>query len=126
MQLVEIAAALGLEHSEPLVIHAVSIDSRKVNPGDLFIALKGERFDGHDFVNQAIEKGAAAILCEHLLPNVTIPQLVVKDSIAALAIIAKLHRQAHFIPTIALTGSNGKTTVKEMISAILPQPLSCL
>lgn len=103
-------------------IKGVCIDSRLVEPGHLFIAIKGDRFDGHDFVNEVESKGAIAVVVDHLIEDVHIPQLLVPDTIDALAKIATAHRQTLHCPVIALTGSNGKTTVKEMIASILPLP----
>lgn len=123
MNLNTISQQLGLEHTSTLPITGVSIDSRKIEPGMLFVALRGEQFDGHDFVEAAIARGAVAIVCERRIDNVgNTPQLVVPDTLQALARIATLHRQHVTCPVIALTGSNGKTSVKEMIAAILPQP----
>lgn len=123
MNLDWIAQTLGCETiSTAQEITEISIDSRKISPGSLFAALKGEQFDGHTFMQEAQQKGAAAILCEHKDSAVTIPQLVVKDTLQALTKLASTHRQHIHCPIIALTGSNGKTSVKEMIASILPQP----
>jgi len=123
MNLNSIAQQLGLKHTAPLPITGVSIDSRHIKPGMLFVALRGEQFDGHNFITAAVANGAAAILCERPQDNLdNIPQLIVADSLLALAAIASAHRKTLSCPVIALTGSNGKTTVKDMISAILPQP----
>lgn len=100
----------------------VCIDSRALTPGSLFIALRGERFDGHDFIADAVANGARAIVCERDCGVLSIPQFLVKDSLDALAKIATHHRKTIYCPVIALTGSNGKTSVKEMIAAILPKP----
>lgn len=100
----------------------ICIDSRQLLPGNLFIALSGECFDGHKFVAEAEAKGAAAVVVKYPTAGVTIPQFVVTDPLMALAKLAAAHRQNMHCPVIALTGSNGKTTVKEMIAAILPQP----
>lgn len=121
MNLLEIASLLNVTCQNDLKLSGVAIDSRQVNPGNLFIAIQGERFDGHDFIEQAVNRGAKAVVCQK--PQaVAVPQLVVVDSLQALAEIARFHRQSLTPKVIALTGSNGKTTVKEMISAILPQP----
>ncbi|KTD18203.1 UDP-N-acetylmuramoyl-tripeptide--D-alanyl-D-alanine ligase [Legionella jordanis] len=122
MNLNQIAKLLDTDCSKNDSISGVCIDSRKVQPGNLFIALKGERFDGHDFMEEAASKGAIAIVCSQAKNNITIPQFEVAEPIQALAIIAKKHRQGIHCPIIALTGSNGKTTVKEMIASILPKP----
>ncbi|MCL5272845.1 MAG: UDP-N-acetylmuramoyl-tripeptide--D-alanyl-D-alanine ligase [Gammaproteobacteria bacterium] len=103
-------------------ITGVCIDSRILKPGNLFIAIQGEQFDGHDYINEVEAKGAAAAVVNRALEGVQIPQFIVADTVMALAKIAAAHRQDIHCPVIALTGSNGKTTVKEMIAAILPQP----
>lgn len=118
----EIAQLFGIADIEPVGFSGFCIDSRQITPGNLFVALIGEHFDGHDFILNAAQQGAVAILCERANPQVSIPQLVVSDTIKALGVLATAHRQSMSCPIIALTGSNGKTTVKEMIAAILPQP----
>lgn len=100
----------------------VCIDSRLLKPGNLFIAIKGENFDGHDFIKEVEAKGALAVVVNHEIPGVHLPQFIVEDTILALAKIATAYRQEIACPVIALTGSNGKTTVKEMIASILPAP----
>lgn len=98
----------------------VSIDSRSIKTGQLFIALTGPRFDGHDYLNQVAASGAIAALVEREVPGATLPQLVVLDTRKALAQLGALSRNA-FIdrPVAAVTGSSGKTTVKEMLASIL-------
>lgn len=119
----QIARQLGYTLTPVLpLVKGVSIDSRKIQPGYLFAALKGEHFDGHDFIAAAEVQGAAAILCERVDPQATILQWVVPDVLETLTQMAILHRQTISCPIIALTGSNGKTTVKEMIASILPKP----
>ncbi len=122
MNLLEIADLLKRPCAGDTTISGVAIDSRAVKPGYLFFAIKGARLDGHEFVQNAITNGAVAVVCEHLLPNLAIPQFIVNDTVQALATIAASYRKTQACPAIALTGSNGKTTVKEMIAAILPQP----
>jgi len=97
---------------------AVSIDSRTLEPGDLFVAVKGERFDGHDFVTAAIERGACGLLVSRQLP-LDVPQVVVHDTLEALASGAQAWRQRFSLPLVGVGGSNGKTTTKEMLAAIL-------
>jgi UDP-N-acetylmuramoyl-tripeptide--D-alanyl-D-alanine ligase len=122
MILSEIAALFECALSQELSLSGISIDSRQIKPGHLFIAIRGERFDGHDYISQAVTNGAVAVICEKTTEGLTVPQILVPDTLHALASIATLHRQKLTCPIIALTGSNGKTTVKEMIAAILPQP----
>lgn len=95
----------------------LQIDSRKVVAGDVFVAIDAAR-DGHDFVQSAVEKGAIAALVERKLA-LDVPQIVVSDSIAAMAQFAKAWRMTMSAPVIALTGSAGKTTTKELMAAIL-------
>ncbi len=97
----------------------VSTDSRNVTPGNLFVALKGERFDAHDFLEQVAAQGAAAVLVEAVPPGLMVPALVVPDTRVALGEIAAWWRRQFAVPVIGVTGSNGKTTVKEMIASIL-------
>ena len=105
---------------------AVSTDSRKLAPGDLFIALRGEHFDGYEFVAQAAQAGAVAAMVnadsykEHpSVPSPQSPVLVVPDTRLALGQLAAYWRKQFAIPLVAITGSNGKTTVKEMLAGIL-------
>ena len=99
-------------------ITGVIIDSRVAEPGNLFIATRGERVDGHSFITQAIEKGAAAVVCEEK-PDAAIPCILVKDSLQALKDIAIFYRKQINIPVIGITGSVGKTSTKEFIAAVL-------
>ena len=122
MRLSEIAALLKCPCPKEMTLTGICIDSRRILPGNLFIAIRGETFDGHDFIPDVVAKGAGAIVCHQALPNIPIPQLLVPDTLNALASIATAHRKKFICDVIALTGSNGKTTVKEMIASILPQP----
>jgi UDP-N-acetylmuramoyl-tripeptide--D-alanyl-D-alanine ligase len=98
----------------------VSIDSRAIQPGQLFVALTGPRFDGHDYLGQVEAKGAVGALVEREVPGAALPQLVVLDTRKALAQLGALNRNA-FVdkPVAAITGSSGKTTVKEMLASIM-------
>nr|MCU0951800.1 UDP-N-acetylmuramoyl-tripeptide--D-alanyl-D-alanine ligase [Burkholderiaceae bacterium] len=98
----------------------VSTDSRTTGEGALFVALRGERFDGHDHAAQAVQRGAVALLVERAL-DLPVPQVVVDDSRRALGQAAAAWRARFELPLIAVTGSNGKTTVTQMIAAILAQ-----
>lgn len=102
------------------LVTSVCTDSRQLQPGDLFIALKGPNFDGHGYVKQAAEIGCGAALVE-TKQDVDIPQLVVKDCYKALGAIAAYVKAQVNPKTVAITGSSGKTTVKEMVAAILSQ-----
>lgn len=122
MKLKFLANSLNRSLKEDAIISSVSIDSRQVQPGALFVALKGTHTDGHKFAQDAQMRGARAILCSEKISNISIPQLIVPNVSQALGQLAKAHRALFSIPIIALTGSNGKTSVKEMIYAILPKP----
>ncbi|MDL2283676.1 UDP-N-acetylmuramoyl-tripeptide--D-alanyl-D-alanine ligase [Oxalobacter sp. OttesenSCG-928-P03] len=97
----------------------VSTDSRTVGHGNLFVALRGEHFDAHDFLPDIAAKGVAAVVAERLPDDFALPSLLVSDSRVALGEMAKNWRNRFSLPVIGVTGSNGKTTVKEMIAAIL-------
>lgn len=100
----------------------VSIDSRTIKPKEIFIALKGNNFDGHNFIEEAIKKGAGCVICEHgknKKPFRNIAIIEAKDTIRALGDIARFRREKFDLPVIAVTGSNGKTTTKEMIAWVL-------
>ncbi len=110
----------GALHGEDAVFNDVSKDTRSIRQGDLYIAIKGERFDGHAFVEQAQRAGAAGALVQQQ-QNVALPQIDVPDTLAALGKLAANWRQRFDGVLIGLTGSNGKTTVKEMCRHILQQ-----
>jgi UDP-N-acetylmuramoyl-tripeptide--D-alanyl-D-alanine ligase len=121
MTLAQAATALQGQTSAPDVsFDRVNTDSRAVEPGDLFIALKGERFDAHDFVKQALADGAAAALVNQGYQGEPGQPLIrVADTHAALGQLAAFWRQQFSLPVAGITGSNGKTSVKEMVAAIL-------
>lgn len=103
-------------------IEGVSTDTRTLASGVLFIALKGERFDGHDYIDAAAERGAAAVMVSRDWADgrqIGLPALVVADTLLALGALGAWWRTRFDIPLIAVTGSNGKTTVKEMTASIL-------
>ena len=102
----------------------VSIDSRTLGPGDVFLALPGERVDGHDFVTQALKQGAGALIVSRedvLEPDLlrTIPVIIVDDTLATLQALARTWRERFTIPIVGITGSIGKTTTKEMVRSVL-------
>jgi UDP-N-acetylmuramoyl-tripeptide--D-alanyl-D-alanine ligase len=104
------------------VVTAVSTDTRSIQPGQLFVALRGERFDAHDFLATAFEQGAAAALVERVnleLPE--LPQIEVPNSLAGLQTLARNYRRKFQIPVVGITGSNGKTSTKEMVAAVLSE-----
>ncbi|MCE5181074.1 MAG: UDP-N-acetylmuramoyl-tripeptide--D-alanyl-D-alanine ligase [Betaproteobacteria bacterium] len=121
LRLSETVAALNAQRAgADIAFTGVSSDSRAVAAGELFVALKGERFDGHDYVAQVIAQGATAALVDHADPAWgDFPLLIVADTRLALGALAGLWRSRFGIPVVGLTGSSGKTTVKEMIAAIL-------
>ena len=106
-----------------VAVQRVHTDTRSLQPGDLFVALRGERFDAHDFLVQARTQGAVAALCDadaaDRLAAAGLPGLLVPDTRLALAALASGWRAQFKLPLIAVTGSNGKTTVTQMIAAIL-------
>lgn len=109
----------GARLTQDAALTGVSTDSRNVAAGNLFVALKGERFDAHDFLGQVAAQGAAAVVAERVPENCSVPALIVPDTRAALGEIAAWWRRQFSMPVIGVTGSNGKTTVKEMIASIL-------
>ncbi|MET0290280.1 MAG: UDP-N-acetylmuramoyl-tripeptide--D-alanyl-D-alanine ligase [Pseudoxanthomonas sp.] len=108
----------GELHGDDVAIDAVSNDTRTLAAGSLYVALRGERFDGHDFAESAAKAGASALLVERLLP-LELPQIVVDDSERALARLAAGLQRGRGTRVVALTGSNGKTSVKALVCAIL-------
>ncbi|NLB42161.1 MAG: UDP-N-acetylmuramoyl-tripeptide--D-alanyl-D-alanine ligase [Clostridiales bacterium] len=110
------------------VITGVSTDSRTIQPGDLFVPLEGENFDGHDYIMQAVEKGAVAVLTHNL--NKTLPQgvhtIVTRNTLKALQELAAWYLKSLPIPIIAVTGSTGKTTTKDFISLVLSKKYQVL
>lgn len=98
-------------------VSGVSTDTRHIKAGDLFIALRGEHFDGHEFVTQAVADGAVAVVVEHPL-EVDVPQLLVRNTRIALGHIAAFNRARFSGSMFAVTGSSGKTTVKELLASI--------
>lgn len=121
LHLSEIAQALACRAPEnDVVVTGAVIDSRKVKSGDLFVALTGAQVDGHEYIEQARLAGASAALVSKLQDS-ELPQVVVSDVTIAFGQIAAYWRQQCDVKVVAITGSNGKTTVKEMISVILAQ-----
>ncbi|MHB1221197.1 MAG: UDP-N-acetylmuramoyl-tripeptide--D-alanyl-D-alanine ligase [Gammaproteobacteria bacterium] len=115
----QLAAILGLTEPKLSVsCEGVSIDTRTLQPGNLFIAITGSRVDGHEFLQTAYEKDASAAIVSHPV-DVPILQLVVDDTIDALGKIGAAWRDQFNIPILAVTGSNGKTTLKNMMASIL-------
>jgi UDP-N-acetylmuramoyl-tripeptide--D-alanyl-D-alanine ligase len=114
-----IASLAGARMTQDAAFDGVSTDSRTVQKGQLFVALRGENFDGHAFLDQVAAKGVAAVVAEELPAGFALPALVVPNTLVALGQIANWWRGRFDVPVIGVTGSNGKTTVKEMIASIL-------
>ena len=121
MSLDDVARAVGgMVYGSRVGISGVCTDSRAVSTGDLFVAIVGDRFDGHEYVEEAMRKGAvAALTARRVEARLPIPQVVDGDTRIALGKLAADWRARFALPLVALTGSNGKTTVKEMIASIL-------
>ncbi len=98
---------------------SVQTDTRKLNPGDIFFALKGDHFNGNSFAKKAIESGAAYAVIDEKEFEIPGKTILVKDVLTALQQLAKYHREQFNIPFLAITGSNGKTTTKELVHAVL-------
>ncbi len=109
----------GATLTAPAHFSGVSTNSQTVEAGNLFVALRGERFDAHDFLADVVARGAAAVVAERVPDGFPLPALIVPDTRHALGQIAQAWRSRFAIPVIGVTGSNGKTTVKEMIASIL-------
>lgn len=115
----DIADALnGKLQGDDLLISSITIDSRTLLKGDLFLALKGDNFDGHKFIPQVEKSGCVALVVDHSVDS-ALPQIIVKDTHKALGQIGAYVKKQVSPKTVAITGSSGKTTVKEMVSAIL-------
>ncbi|MGV6474207.1 UDP-N-acetylmuramoyl-tripeptide--D-alanyl-D-alanine ligase [Azotobacter vinelandii] len=116
----EIAGPLqGALAGDDVTFDSVGTDSRAIRSGQLFVALVGPRFDGHAFLAEVAAKGAVAALVQRTMPELGLPQLQVADTRLALGRLGSLNRQAYSGPLAAVTGSSGKTTVKEMLASIL-------
>ncbi|MCK5912283.1 MAG: UDP-N-acetylmuramoyl-tripeptide--D-alanyl-D-alanine ligase, partial [Desulfuromusa sp.] len=102
-------------------LSGISTDSRNLDPGSLFVPLHGERFDGHDYLSQAVKNGAAACLSEEVISGLNVPVIRVADTLRALGDIAAVCRLQLNGPLVAITGSAGKTTTKEMLATIMEQ-----
>ena len=123
MMLAEVANILSAEMiGENIKIKGISTDTRTIKGGELFLALKGPNFDGHNFVKQALDNGAVACLVQQQVDAEHC--VITKNTHQALGLLAKAWRQKFNHPVFAITGSNGKTTVKEMIASIVKQDQS--
>ena len=121
LSLVSLADILNIKISNQhgsINFNGISIDTRTIQPDNLFVALKGENHDSHSFLDEAQKKGAVAALVNRQMPA-ALPQIIVADTIKALGQLAHFWRNQFSIPLVGLTGSNGKTTLKNMIASIL-------
>ncbi len=104
----------------------ISTDTRKIAAGSIFFALKGDKFDANTFAEQAIAEGAAYAVIDNPAYKLGDKYILVDDSLAGLQNLARYHRQQLTIPVVGLTGTNGKTTTKELINAVLSQKFNTL
>ena len=111
----------GTNEYEDIVIKGVSIDSRTLKAGNLFVPIIGESFDGHQFIKEAIKNGAVAALWKRDVPNPpkNFPLIYVEDTLLALQSLARSYRNQLAVKVVGITGSNGKTTTKDMLASIL-------
>ena len=121
-----VAEALGDGPRGPVVLRGVTTDTRTIAQGDAFVALRGERFDAHDFLAQAVGGGASALIVERpeVAAGLGVPVYAVDDSLVALGALGRFRRQAWGRPVIAVAGSNGKTSTKELVRAALGSTLA--
>lgn len=115
----EITGGHLMQNGASVELQGISTDSRTLQPGDLFIPLRGDNFDGHDYLTQAIQNGAAACVSEEMLGGLLVPVIKVSDTLKALGDLAAAMRRKFAGPVIGITGTSGKTTCKEMLAAIL-------
>ena len=124
-QIIEITNGTRIRGDLKQTICRVSTDTRTLNTKDLFLALVGEHFDGHNFLEQALLKGAVGIVVSRFEPAMMSLDfsliIEVEDTLQAYGNLAQAHRQQFDQPIVAVTGSNGKTTTKEMIASVLSQ-----
>lgn len=129
-QICQVVNGMLINNGNDCVVKGFSTDTRTLQPGNLYIALKGERYDGHQFLQAASEKGAAAAIIsvskQADLQYLKIPLIVVPDPLVALQQLAGFHRRQFNIPVIGVTGSTGKTTTKDMIASVLAQSMPVL
>lgn len=124
--LAEIAAAcggkyVGDESLKSAPVTSVERDSREIKDGSLFLAIKGERVDGHNFIEKCYDSGAICAVCEKAPQNAKKPYILVDSTLAAVKKIAKAYREKFDIPVVGVSGSVGKTSTKEMLCAVLSQ-----
>ncbi|MBW2688968.1 MAG: UDP-N-acetylmuramoyl-tripeptide--D-alanyl-D-alanine ligase, partial [Deltaproteobacteria bacterium] len=115
----EITGGHLMQNGASVEFQGFSTDSRTLQPGDLFIPLSGDNYDGHDYLTQAIQRGAVACLSEEMIGGLRVPVIKVNDTLKALGDLAAAMRRKFSGPVIGITGTSGKTTSKEMLAAIL-------
>lgn len=103
------------------LITGVYMDSRIIEEGNLFVAIKGERVDGHDFIKQVFDKGASCVVCDHVPEGITGSCIVVDDTVKALQDMAEYYRLMMSVKVVGITGSVGKTSTKEIVSSVLSE-----
>src|SRR4051812_8329047 len=129
LEFIREAVSGQLTGSATTMVTGLSTDSRTVRAGDCFVAVQGEKFDGHNFVADVINKGAAAVMvAEDRVPNITLSSalITVADTRRALGQFGARYRADYKLPVVAVAGSNGKTTTKELIASVLRQKFSTL
>ncbi len=112
---------VGSESDKSTPITSVERDSRQIKDGSLFLAIKGERVDGHDYIEKCFESGAVCAICEKAPENASKPYILVDSTLEAVKKIAKAYREKFDIPVVGVSGSVGKTSTKEMLYAVLSQ-----
>lgn len=117
---------VGAEDKKSVCAESITTDSRNADKGSLFVAIKGARVDGHDFIPKVAEQGALAALSERELPDCPIPYIRVESTLQAVKDIAEYYLEQLEIPVVGITGSVGKTSTKEMIAAVLAQKYNVL
>lgn len=115
---------IGDESLKDTQVSIIVTDSRQVKAGSCFAAIKGERSDGHSYIEQCFENGAVCALCENAPQSPSMPCIVVQSTLAALKEIAEYYRSLFKIPIVGITGSVGKTSTKEMVASVLSQRFS--
>jgi UDP-N-acetylmuramoyl-tripeptide--D-alanyl-D-alanine ligase len=124
-EVVRACRAIPFNCSNIELISGIATDSRKIHQGDLFIALKGEKFDGHEYAEAAVKSGASVVLSQQKLKS-DIPYLLVEDTLTAFHHLARYYKSKFHIPFVAITGSSGKTTTKDMIASVLSEKYNVL
>lgn len=125
-EIVNVTGGRAIRCTEPMHFSSLSTDTRTIEAGGLFIALRGEHYDGHKFVEVALKNGATAVLVDNEQDAADYPTIVVEDTLKAYQLLANFHRRRFNIHVVAITGSSGKTTTKEMLAAVLSSKYNVL